>query len=181
MVLETLSPLERAAFVLREVFALPYAEVADTLDRSEAAARQLVSRARARVQQRAPRHPVDPQTHRELTTTFLAAIQGGASLEGLVPLLAPDVVLTTDGGRHTKAARRPIVGVAKVLRFCLGVLATPEVEALQWSHGQVNGGPAIVAHREGQIDAVVWLEMDGGLVSRIDMVRTPEKLTAVRV
>src|SRR5699024_4923393 len=120
VVLESLSPLERAAFVLREVFALPYPEVAGTLDRSEPAVRQLVRRARAHVREQAPRHPVDEATHRALTTAFLEAAQGRADLAEMVSVLSPDVVLTTDGGGIRKAARRPLHGVDNVLRFIAG-------------------------------------------------------------
>lgn len=181
VVLESLSPLERAAFVLREVFGLPYTEVAGALDRSEATVRQLVSRARAHVREQAPRHPVDADTHRELTERFLAAAQGTVRLEEVVSVLAPDVVLTTDGGGHAKAALRPIVGTEKVLRFIAGVLVKPDVVTLDWQVVEVNGRPALVGYRDQMVDAVVWMEADDGVITHIDMVRNPRKLGAVRV
>lgn len=181
VVLESLSPLERAAFVLREVFALPYPEVANTLERSESSVRQLVSRARAHVREHAPRHPVDESTHRALTAAFLEAAQGKVALTEMVAMLAPDVLLTTDGGGRVKAARRPIRGTHKVLAFIAGVMAKPEVERLTWQIGEVNGRPAMVGHEGARVDCVVWIEADGDLVTRIDMIRNPEKLGAIRV
>ena len=181
VVLESLSPLERAAFVLREVFALPYPEVADTLERSEVSVRQLVSRARAHVRERTPRHPADASTHRALTTAFLEAAEGRTPLAELVEVLSPEVVLTTDAGGRAKAALRPIRGIGKVLPFIAGVLAKPEVEALSWAIHEVNGRPALVGHEGTRVDCVVWIEADGAVTTRIDMVRNPEKLGAVRL
>lgn len=181
VVLEALSPLERAAFVLREVFALPYPEVAAALDRSESAVRQLVRRARARVREQAPRHPVDEATHRALTAAFLEAAQGRTALEEMVSVLSPDVVLTTDGGGIRKAARRPIHGTDGVLRFIAGILAKPEVMILTWQIAEINGRPALVGHEGTRVDCAVWVEADAGVVTRIDMVRNPEKLGAIRV
>ncbi|MGP9539792.1 RNA polymerase sigma factor SigJ [Brachybacterium sp. AOP43-C2-M15] len=181
VVLESLSPLERAAFVLREVFALPYPEVASALERSEAAVRQLVRRARTHVHERAPRHPADEATHRALTTAFLEAAEGRTPLEEMVAVLSPEVVLTTDAGGRAKAALRPVRGVGKVLPFIAGVLAKPEVEALSWAIHEVNGRPALVGFEGARIDCVVWVEADGGAVTRIDMIRNPEKLGAIRL
>ncbi|MFD1719716.1 RNA polymerase sigma factor SigJ [Georgenia deserti] len=181
VVLESLSPLERAAFVLRDVFALPHAEVAQTLDRSEEAVRQLVSRARAHVRERAPRHPVDAETHRRVTDAFLAATRGIRPVDEVVSLMAPDVVLTSDGGGRSKAARRPVLGREKVMRFVAGVLATPEVAALEWHAGEINGMPAMLGVGAAGVDTVVWFEVDGGLVTDVYLVRNPDKLHAVRV
>jgi len=181
VVLESLSPLERAAFVLREVFALPYEEVAETLERSEAAVRQLVRRARVRVDERAPRHPVDRAGHRELTSTFLDAVEGRAALEEMLAVLSPDVLLTTDGGGRRKAALRPIRGADKVMRFVEGVLMKPEVIALTWRLTEVNGAPALVGHEGARVDCVLWIEAERGLVRRIDMIRNPDKLGAIGV
>ncbi|HEX7350505.1 RNA polymerase sigma factor SigJ [Brachybacterium sp.] len=185
VVLESLSPLERAAFVLREVFALPYPEVAAALERSESSVRQLVSRARAHVQEQAPRHPVDESTHRALTAAFLDAAQGTTALEEMVAVLSPEVVLTTDGGGVKRAARRPIRGTANVLAFIAGIMTKPEVMALSWLLAEVNGRPALVGHEGPRIDCVVWIEADGegadAVVTRIDMIRNPGKLGAVRL
>ena len=119
VVLETLSPAERAVFVLREVFGLPSAEVAAALDRTEAAVRQMAHRAREHVQARQPRFDADRHAQREVTERFFAAVAGG-DIEALLAVLAPDVVLISDGGGKAKAARRPIAGADKVARFLVG-------------------------------------------------------------
>lgn len=185
VVLESLSPLERAAFVLREVFALPYPEVAEALERSEASVRQLVSRARAHVRARAPRHPVDESAHRALTAAFLDAAQGAVPLEEMVAVLSPEVVLTTDGGGVRRAARRPIHGTSNVLAFIAGIMAKPEVMQLSWRMAELNGRPALIGHEGPRIDCAVWIEADGegadAVVTRIDMLRNPQKLGAIRV
>lgn len=181
VVLESLTDLERAAFVLREAFGLPYSEVADALGRSEASVRQLASRARGAVQARAPRQSADPDTHREVTRLFLAAAEGSVPLEEVVPVLAPDVVLTTDAGGRAKAALKPITGTAKVLRFIAGVLAKPENASLRWQTCEVNGIPAFLARGKHGIDSVSWLEVEDGVVTGIQVIRNPDKLGALRL
>ena len=122
VVLETLSPPERAVFVLREVFGMSWAEVAGVLDRSETAVRQLGHRAREHVQARRPRFDADRRAQREVTERFLAACVGG-DVDALLAVLSPGVVLLTDGGGRTKAALRPIVGAGKAARFLVAVSA----------------------------------------------------------
>lgn len=178
VVLASLSPLERAAFVLREVFDLPVPEIASTLDRSEAAVRQLVHRARQHVSARAPRHPVDRDTHRQVTERFLRAASTGAVAE-LVSLLSPDVVLTTDGGGVKRAALRPIHGPDKVLRFLGSVLAGPGAAGLDIRLAEVNGRPAIVGYADGVVDSVGIVDLDGGVVTSIYLLRNPEKLAGL--
>lgn len=181
VVLESLSPLERGAFMLRTVFGTPYNEIARTLDRSEATVRQLVSRARTHVRDRAPRYPVDAAKHRAFTEAFLDATRGTAELSAVITHLAPDVLLTTDGGGQMNAALRPIQGTDKVLRFTAAILAKPEVRALAWTVGEVNRAPALVGYEGDRVDCVVWLEVDGELITRIDMIRNPDKLGSVRI
>lgn len=179
VVLSALSPPERAAFVLHDVFAVPFAEIAETLERSEAAVRQLASRARAHVRDSAPRQPVDAATHAEVTERFRAAAASG-SLEPLVALLAPDAVLVSDGGGRRQAALRPIEGREKILRFFAGVWPklgpAPEVGL-----AQVNGEAAITVAVDGELDSVVVLELDGPLVRRVLLIRNPDKLHGVRL
>lgn len=181
VVLQSLTPLERAAFVLREVFGISYADVAETLDRSEPSVRQLVRRARLHIRDNAPRHPVDKATHAALTEAFRSAAFGTGELADMMAVLAPDVVLTTDAGGRAKAAVRPIVGVDKVLRFAAGIVVKPEVEVLVWVVREVNGRPALVGYEGPRIDCVIWLEVDDAVATRIDMVRNPDKLGAVRL
>lgn len=180
VLLESLSPAERAAFVLHEVFSVPYPEVADSLGRTEAGVRQLVHRARTHLKERAPRHPVDRQTHAEVTSRFLRATRDG-TIDELVQLLASDVVLVSDGGGVRRAALRPIEGRDKVLRFALGVLGQAETAALTVDEVQVNGQPAIGlfgtdADGATVLDSLCVLVLDGGLVRAVLLVRNPDKL-----
>ncbi|MDQ4137989.1 MAG: RNA polymerase sigma factor SigJ [Actinomycetota bacterium] len=179
VVLESLSPLERAAFILREVFGEEFDDIAATLDRTPSAVRQLVHRAREHVAARSPRNTVDPATHRKVTEGVLAAMQGG-SIEGLLILLSPDVVLTTDGGGKKQAALHPIRTPDKVLRFLLGILAK-QTEPMEFRMLEVNGEPAIGAFTPSGLDTVATMRLDGGAISEIYMVRNPDKLTRVRV
>lgn len=181
VVLESLSPIERAAFVLREVFGSPYEEIARALDRTETSVRQLVSRARSHVRSRAPRYPVDAEVKERVAAMFLSVAEGTAQLDELLAALSPDIVLTTDAGGHANAARRPIIGVDKVLRFTAGILAKPDTQALSWKVAEVNGAPALLGYYGERVDSVIWFEIDGDLVTRVDMVRNPEKLGYVRV
>lgn len=181
VVLESLSSLERAAFVLREVFGSPYEEVAAALGRSEPSVRQLVRRAREHVRSRAPRYPADAAAQERVARMFLGVVQGSVALDDLLAELSPDIVLTTDAGGHSAAARRPISGVSKVLRFTAGILAKPDTQALSWKVAEVNGAPALLGHVGDKVEMVVWFEIDGDRVTRVDMVRNPEKLAHVRV
>ena len=174
VVLETLSPAERATFVLHEVFGMPLSEVAETLERSPAAVRQLAHRAREHVQARAPRHPVDRSTHREVTERFLTAATGG-SLPELLSLLSPDVVLYSDGGGLRRAALRPISTPEKVLRFAIGVMTNPDTPVTM-ELGELNGYAALIARSAAGVDTVVSFVVDGGIVTEVYVLRNPEKL-----
>ncbi|MEV5505462.1 RNA polymerase sigma-70 factor [Streptomyces orinoci] len=173
VVLESLSPLERAVFVLREAFGFPYQEIAVTLGRSEAAVRQLAGRARRHVEERRRRFDVDPAQRRALTERFLAAATGG-SLAEMLELLAPDVRLTSDGGGRIRAALRPVESADKVARFVLGVaggVTGAEVRLIE-----ANAGPALLVLMDGRVDSVVSLEIREGRVAEIYVVRNPDKL-----
>src|SRR6185312_15963798 len=124
VVLETLSPLERAVFVLKEVFDFSYPEIAEAVDRSEPAVRQAAHRARNHIQARRPRFETDRNKKREVTERFFAATTGG-DINELMALLAPDVTLWTDGGGKVRQAMRPIVGVDKVVRWLAGAASRP--------------------------------------------------------
>ena len=177
VVLETLSPLERAVFVLREAFGFPYAEIGSTLDRSEAAVRQLAGRAKRHVEQRKPRYDVDPAVRRDLTERFLAAASGG-DLEQMLALLAPDVRLVTDSGGKAKAARRIIETADKVGRFLFAVgnelPSGTEVRTVE-----LNGGPALVYSLDGVVDTALQAEVRGGVIRCIYVIRNPDKLAGV--
>ena len=178
IVLESLSPLERAAFVLTEVFGMPSGEVAGVLDRSPAAVRQLVHRARSHVEARQPRTVVDAARHREVTERFLAAATGG-DIEGLLAVLSPDVTLVTDGGGVRRAALHPIHGAEKVIRWLVGALGKPEVQGLAPHLRTVNGELAVVAAGDDFVDSVLFLTVEDDRVVALHGIRNPEKLGAV--
>ena len=178
IVLESLSPLERAAFVLTEVFGMPAPDVARALDRTPAAVRQLVHRARSHVEARQPRQAVSRDRHREVTEQFMSAAAGG-DLARLMELLSPDVVLVTDGGGIKQAALRPIHGVEKVLRFFAGVMAKPESSGARFVLRQVNGELAIVVNNDDELDGVFFVTVVGDRITALHGIRNPEKLGAL--
>ncbi|MFF9350372.1 RNA polymerase sigma-70 factor [Streptomyces sp. NPDC014734] len=174
VVLESLSPLERAVFVLREAFGFPYAEIAVTLDRSEAAVRQLAGRARRHVEERKPRFDVDPVRRRDLTDRFLAAAAGG-DIEELLATLAPDVRLVGDSGGRAKAPLRVIEGADKVGRFLFAV-AHDRTPDLGVRGVELNGGPGVLVLSGGKPDSVVQVDIRDGLIQCVYIVRNPDKL-----
>ncbi|TCC42547.1 RNA polymerase sigma-70 factor [Kribbella speibonae] len=176
VVLETLSPLERATFVLREVFDLPYDEIADTLGRSESAVRQLAHRARGHVHARQPRHRVDKARHDELTMRFMQAA-GSGDFDQVVALLAPDAVLISDGGGKKRAALRPIHGAEKIARWLFAVIA--ENPTFEIRMGTLNGEVAYIAYDGDVPDTVAFLETTDGLISDLYLIRNPDKLGQV--
>ncbi|MEV8375907.1 RNA polymerase sigma-70 factor [Kribbella sp. NPDC056861] len=180
VVLETLSPLERAAFVLREVFDLPFAEIADTLGRSESAVRQLAHRAREHVHARQPRHRVDKARHTEVTTQFLTSAWSG-DLAAMVALLAPDAELVSDGGGKKKAALRPLLGPDKISRWAIALLGPgQEARGFEVRPIELNGENAFVFYDGDEVDSAGFLELDeAGLISQIYLVRNPDKLTTI--
>lgn len=177
VVLSTLSPLERAAFVLRDVFDLPYADVAETLGRTEAATRQLTHRARSHVQARAPHAPVDRSTHEEVLKRFVAALEGGSITE-LLDILAPDAVLISDGGGKRQAALRPIQGAEKIIRWLAGVAAKQAGKG-EARFTSLNGQPAVEFVVDGVIDNVGMLRIEDGRVTELYLIRNPDKLTGL--
>ena len=175
LVLETLGPTQRAVFVLREVFGLDYDEIAGAIGKSPAAVRQIAHRARAHVTARRPRGVVSPAQARAALQAFQRAAETG-DLQSLLDILAPDVVLLGDGGGVKQAVPRPIVGAAKVARLLATglsrIAATASLEP-----AQVNGHPALILRLDGQIDTVVAVRIDNGLVTGLYAIRNPEKLS----
>ncbi|MEV8585372.1 RNA polymerase sigma-70 factor [Streptomyces sp. NPDC051180] len=173
VVLEALSPLERAVFVLREAFGFPYGEIATALDRSEAAVRQLAGRARRHVDEGRPRYDVDPAERRDLTERFLAAA-GGGDLGELLALLAPDVRLVGDSGGKSKAPLRVMDGADKVGRFLFAVADGAGVP-YDFRFAELNGGPALVALVDGRPDSVFQVEVRDGRIQCLYILRNPDK------
>ncbi|MBO2455666.1 RNA polymerase sigma factor SigJ [Actinomadura barringtoniae] len=188
VVLESLSPLERAVFVLRDVFEFGYPEIAAALEKNEAAVRQLATRARAHVREGRPRFEVDPETWREVTDRFVAACLNGG-VQGLMELLAPDVRLIPDSGGNAVAPRRAIVGAEQVARFVLKImqltgsfLASVGVEdraQTEYRMVMANAGPAIQVVAGERPIVHFQLQVTDGVVSACYLVVNPEKLGGV--
>ncbi|MEY9849417.1 RNA polymerase sigma-70 factor (ECF subfamily) [Streptacidiphilus sp. BW17] len=181
VVLETLSPLERAVFLLKEVFGFSFAEIGDMLDRSEAAVRQVGSRARSHVQARRPRYDAPAETRRAATEEFLAACLGG-DMNRMMELLAPDVTVWSDGGGRIRAALRPLHGPDHVVRWTMGVLARYLPGQLGVHPVNVNGKFGVLISADGVTDDVLTVDLDeNGLISEVRLIRNPDKLRHVTV
>jgi len=177
VMLEALNPTERAAFLLREVFEYPYAEIAAIVDKSESNCRQMVRRARQHVAER--RHRYDPSKAQlqQMVSRFLIAAQQG-DMDGLLEMLEEDVTLWSDGGGKTAAALNPIYGAEKVARFFMGIIKKmpPNTTA---KAARVNGQPGLIAYIGGKPYSVFALELQDGKVVGIRVVVNPEKLHRV--
>jgi RNA polymerase sigma-70 factor (TIGR02957 family) len=171
LVLETLAPTERAVFVLREVFDLAYDEIAEAVDKSPAAVRQIAHRARAHVAARRPREVVSAAETRGALDAFQRAVETG-DLQRLLDILAPDVVLLGDGGGVVQAALAPVVGADQVTHVLSRIAAAASLQS-----AQVNGYPALILRLDGEIDTVMAVRIDDGLITGLYAVRNPEKLS----
>lgn len=179
VVLESLSPLERAVFVLREVFGFSYAEIAAAVDRGETAVRQLAHRARSHVRARRPRFDASAEVTRRVAEEFMSACTGG-DLNRMMELLAPDVTMWTDGGGKVRAALRPIRGADKVARWLLGVLARPDLRDARWLPCEINGRPGMVTVApDGRVTSAGTIDVVDGRIGALWAVRNPDKLRGV--
>jgi RNA polymerase sigma-70 factor (ECF subfamily) len=174
VVLESLTPAERTAWVLHDVFGMPFTEIAGVVGRTHQAVRQLAARARAHLESQQPRLDVASTEHDQAVTAFLEAAAGG-DLHALLAVLDPDVVCTSDGGGKVSAARRPVLGADRVARFLLGigakVLPDETIEIIS-----VNGASGLGLRRGDVLTAVVSLTVASGLITRVDVIRAPDKL-----
>lgn len=178
--LDRLSPIERAVFLLADVFAVPYREVATTVDKSEVACRQIASRARRRL-----RAGADPDTigrhhaggDRRIVDELLLAVVTG-DVDRTLALLAPDVVSISDGGANRHAARRPVVGADRVARFFTN-LARKNLHSASATAATINGDPGVIVTVDGVVDFVAAFEVENSRVASIWIVRNPEKLEHV--
>ena len=177
VVLESLSPVERAAYLLRRVFDYGYDEIGEVLGKNEPACRQLVSRAEERVRDRRPRFDPDPVAAGRITNQFLATCATG-DLGDLVNLLAEDAVLYSDGGGKVAAALAPIYGADRVARFILGV-RKKGADRLRFEPVAVNGRPGVIAWDGDQVHSVLTLDVADGRVTNVFIVRNPDKLKRV--
>jgi RNA polymerase sigma-70 factor (ECF subfamily) len=172
VLLEQLRPEERAAFLLREVFDAEYEEIARILERSQDAVRQMVHRARVRVQTGRPRVKLAAAEHERLLDRFKAALERDDAAE-LLAILSPDVVLTSDGGGRVPAVRRPLIGAERVSKFLLGVARKFRQE---FRLTQLNGEPALLAIQDGSVASAYNFAIDGAGIHSLLVVRNPEKL-----
>jgi RNA polymerase sigma-70 factor (ECF subfamily) len=178
MLLERLQPFERAVFLLREVFEYEFAEIATMLDKSEAACRRSFSRAKAHLAAHRPRFPASAQTHQQLLSGYLQAVENG-EMNTLTDLLTEEVTLWADGGGKVKqAALRPIIGRDAVARFSLGTRRFwPQNSRMEMA--EVNGEPAMIIHTGDRVFSVLTIEVEAGLIRAICIIANPEKLTRV--
>jgi len=176
MTLERLSPLERAAFLMHDVFDMDYAEIAEMLGRSEAACRQLAARAREHVRQERPRFPTDDETRDRLVEAFMAAAFRG-NVAALADLLTEDAVLYADGGGKRPAAPSPIAGRANILAFFAAIAKDPRVHlaAEQMERVDINALPGFVVHAHDGVQTIAF-EIAADRISAIYVVRNPDKL-----
>lgn len=179
VVLDTLTPEDRAVFLLADVFAVPFPEVAEIVGRSPDACRQAASRARRRLREAgAIGRPVAPATVQQVAEQLAVAVATG-DLEGTLALLSPEVVLVSDGGATRHAARRPVVGADKVARFLVNVAAKRR-EGTTLEMAEINSGPALITRSPGEAPVVWTLELRAdGRIGALRMVLAPEKLAAL--
>ncbi|WP_406100630.1 RNA polymerase sigma-70 factor [Streptomyces sp. NBC_01003] len=183
VVLETLSPLERAVFVLKEVFGFSHAEIAEAVERSEAAVRQAAHRAREHVRARRPRFTADRSRQREVTERFLAAATGG-DINTLMELLSPDVILWTDGGGKVRQALKPVVGAQTVASW-FAAIRTVTYQSVQPADMraelvEINGGPGMVFSAPDRVIATITFDFDAdGRIIAVHNVANPDKLQAI--
>jgi RNA polymerase sigma-70 factor (ECF subfamily) len=178
VLLEQLTPVERAAFLLREVFGYEYAQVAEVVDRSEPAARQLVTRARRHLEADRPHLPTDPVAGRALLQRFLAAVESG-DLEALEGMLAEDAVIYSDGGGKVVAARKPVVGARRGALFMARIARSRRRDAAEYDSElvMVNGLPGRALWRVGEpVSDVLSIEVADGRIQTVLIVRNPDKL-----
>jgi RNA polymerase sigma-70 factor (ECF subfamily) len=180
VLLETLSPDERAVFVLREVFGFDYDEIGSAVGKSAAAVRQVAHRAREHVQARRKRFdPVDPRQNAQITAQFLAAASSG-DVDTLVSMLAPDATWIADGGGKVSAARRPVVGADKVAHVVAGLMRSgAPLPDVRLEMAICNSAPALVVYSGDRVDVVVTVEVIDGLITGLYAVRNPDKLATV--
>jgi RNA polymerase sigma-70 factor (ECF subfamily) len=174
VVLETLSPAERTTWVLHDLFGLPFAEVAEIVGRTPVAVRQLAARARHHVADNAPRLTVTATEHDAAVTAFLAASAGG-DLAGLLQVLDPEVVLTSDGGGVVNAARRPVLGAERVSRFILGIADNVQ-EGQHLETVPVNGSTGLALYDGDHIAIVISFTVQDAKITRLDFILAPSKL-----
>jgi RNA polymerase sigma-70 factor, ECF subfamily len=175
LALDRLSPLERAAFLLHDVFARPFSEVAQMLDRTEAACRQLATRARRAVRDQRPSPQAAPDRHARLLSAFCEAAASG-DISALAGLLREDAIAITDGGGRKTAALNPIKGAQKIIRFLIGISGKNAGRDIRIVPMMINGRAGALLYLDGEIDHTLSVAIDGEKIAAIYLVRNPDKL-----
>ena len=175
LALDRLSPLERAAFLLHDVFDTPFSEIAAMLDRTEASCRQLASRARRAVRDERPPPAATPDSHARLLQAFGEAVASG-NVARLAELLRADAVALTDGGGRKTAARNPIVGAEKIARFFIGLAAKNAGHDIRIEPAMINGAFGALLYLDGELDHTMSMAISGEKIAAIYIVRNPDKL-----
>jgi RNA polymerase sigma-70 factor, ECF subfamily len=178
LALDRLSPLERAAFLLHDVFDMPFAEVAGMIDRSEAACRQLATRARRAVRNLRPASSAPPDSHARLLTAFSEAVASG-DVSRLAGLLREDAIAMTDGGGRKSAALNPIKGADKIARFFIGLAGKNAGRNIRIGPTMINGTVGALLYIDGELDHSFSMAIGGDRIAAIYIVRNPDKLRHV--
>jgi len=175
LALDRLSPMERAAFLLHDVFDTPFSEIAAMPDRTEASCRQLASRARRAVRDNRPAPAATPDSHARLLQAFSDAVASG-DVRQLAELLREDAVAITDGGGRKFAARNPIIGADKVARFFIGLAGKTAGHDVRIAPAVINGAVGALLYLDGELDLTLSMAIDGEKIAAIYVVRNPDKL-----
>jgi RNA polymerase sigma-70 factor, ECF subfamily len=178
VLLESLTPVERAAFLLHEVFDYNYTEIAGMIGKTEASCRQMVHRAKERIATRRRRFEPSPQETERITSQFLKTAQNG-DVAGLMALFADDAVMISDGGGKVRAALNPVRGPSAIARFVTGVLKKIESLSPTYSLTEINGQPAFVTSISGENISAAILDIQDGLVQKLFIVANPDKLRTI--
>jgi len=173
--LDRLSPQERAAFLLHDVFEVPFSEIATMIGRSEPACRQLATRARRAVRDERPVPATSPDSHERLLKAFLEAV-ASSDISQLTGLLREDAVAVTDGGGRKSAALNPIHGADKIARFFIGVAGKNANRDIHIEPAVINGSAGALLYLDGELDHTLSVSIDGGRIAAIYLVRNPDKL-----
>lgn len=175
VVLESLSPVERAVFLLHDVFGHPFDEVAAMVDRSPAAVRKAASRARQHIDERRPATAAAADEAEQVVAAFVAACEGG-DLDALLSLVAPDVTMVSDGGGRASALPAPVTGAAEVARILLAFVRTGQRRGATATPTRLNTAPALLVHEGGELTGALVFTVAAGRITRIDGIRNPDKL-----
>jgi RNA polymerase sigma-70 factor (ECF subfamily) len=178
LALDRLSPLERAAFLLHDVFDMPFADVAAMLERTEVSCRQLATRARRAVREARPAPAAPPDRHARLLSAFGEAVASG-DVSRLAGLLRADAIAVTDGGGRKTAALNPIIGADKIARFFIALAGKNIGRDIRIEPAMINGTMGALLYLDGEIDHTISMAIDGDRIAAIYIVRNPDKLRHV--